>query len=86
VGEKIKSKLKLTRFNPHPQHTRTAHLGPRRRPTTRIPAPRQHVICDFFHGVQGFWLVGDEGGVSEDDGGAVVAGVVEGGEGEDEAV
>lgn len=51
-----------------------------------LPALGDEVVGDELHGVQALGLVRDDVGVAEDDGGAVVATVVIGGEGEDDAV
>lgn len=50
------------------------------------PAALHHAVGDELHGVQLLLRVLDESGVAEEHGGAVVVAVVEGGEGEDQAV
>lgn len=51
-----------------------------------LPAVGDDAVGDELHGVCLFGVVVDEGGVAEEDDGAVVVGVVEGGGGEDEGV
>ena len=51
-----------------------------------LPAGGDKVVGDELHGVEAFGLVGDDVRVPEDDGAAVVAGMVVRGQGEDDPV
>lgn len=69
-----------------PEDAGALHLGGRGRLAGGAPAAGDDAVCDELHGVELLGVVGDEGGVAEEGGGAVVVGVGEGGGGEDEGV
>lgn len=78
--------LRTRARNPHLEDGCRGELRSGRRVAAVLPAVGQQVVRDAGHGVEALGVVGDERGVAICDRGAVVAAVVEGGEGEDEAV
>ena len=61
-----------------PQHRCGGDLGLGRRRARILPSRRHEVVRDQSHGVGDFVGTGHERGVSEQDRGSVVAGVIEG--------
>lgn len=86
LGGPTSPHLRTRSHNPDAQNARTTQLRLGRRPPAPRPAPGQQVIRNALHGPQRLGGVADAARVPVAHGGAVVARVVEGREGQDQPV